>query len=76
MTKSRRKHSICGATIAPSEKRDKQHANRVNRRAVNQAIAQDLDQVPQKKETSDIWSFAKDGKVRFDPAKLPRLARK
>jgi hypothetical protein len=64
MSRSRRSLPITGTTTAPSDKRDKQKANRLVRRQVRAAIARDPDGVlPHRRELSDPWQFDKDGKL-------------
>jgi len=71
MSHSYKKHAIIGITTAKSEKKDKRIVNRQVRHKVNQALknpdkfnenALYLD----KKDISNIWDFAKDGKQRID----------
>lgn len=69
MSRSFRKTPIVGITTARSEKDDKRFANRCERHRARQAIrtCRDFDALvlPLKREMSDLWDFAKDGKVRF-----------
>jgi hypothetical protein len=78
MSRSRRQSPVTGATTAASEKADKQRYNRLYRRAVKQAIAQqpDADHLPHLYEYSNSWGMNKDGKIRFNPVKRPDLLRK
>lgn len=62
MSRSRKKTPIHGNTTVTSEKKDKQLASRAHRRAEKQAVEQG-EEPPLQKETSDIWSFGKDGKA-------------
>ncbi|MBL3657509.1 hypothetical protein [Fulvivirga sediminis] len=66
MSKSRRKNKIRGITTAKSEKESKKMANRRLRKRVNQKINKGEEQLPQLREVSDVWDFAKDGKI-YDP---------
>ena len=77
MSRSRLKTPVTGITTAKSEKEDKRRANRRNRRT-NRVLLRTKGQeaVKLEKETSNIWSFEKDGKSRFDPLKHPKLLRK
>jgi len=71
MSRSRRSAPVCGITTARSEKQDKRQANRRLRRKVRTGhLELGL------KDVSDVWSFDKDGKARFDPRKHPQLMRK
>lgn len=84
MSHSRRKHPICGITMARSEKFDKQRRNRRLRVAERPAVAHlaalgtsDEEAVvePVIQEMPRTWG-AKDGRQRFDPACWPELMRK
>lgn len=78
MSRSWKKRPFSGITTATSEKKDKQLANRHTRR-VNKyllSFTHDPDKLLLKRELSNVWSMAKDGKVRFDPATHPKLLRK
>ena len=77
MSRSRIKTPITGIITAKSEKDDKRRANRRNRRT-NRVLLRTKGQeaLKLKRETSNIWSFDKDGKARFDPVKNPKLLRK
>lgn len=79
MSRSRRKHPFCGIIKnADSEKQDKRAYNRRSRHAAEQALKADPtgERLPILREHSDPWSMDKDGKIRFDPAKHPKLMRK
>lgn len=82
MSRSRRRNAICGITTARSEKADKRQANRrlrVRSRSTTAHAGSDsaTDLVwPGMRDVSNPWSMAKDGKLRFDPARWPRLMRK
>jgi hypothetical protein len=67
MARSRKKTPIRGVADA-SDKADKSRANRRERRVVKTYIATDkgVDALPQKRELSDVWTFAKDGKGRYE----------
>jgi len=67
-----------GATVAASDKKDKRFANRRLRRAVRVALDRDplADALPHRRELTDPWNMAKDGKIRIDPTSSPRLMRK
>jgi hypothetical protein len=77
MSRSRRKHPICGFQ-ADSEKESKQNANRAERRINRQILnkSEDADVLKKTKEVSDPWNMAKDGKIRFDPDEDPKSLRK
>lgn len=66
MSRSRRKTKIFGHTGCPSEKEDKQLANRALRRISKIEIdsIDDFDNliVPDINEVSSLWNFGKDGK--------------
>lgn len=62
MSRSRKKKPIQGITTAASEKSDKQAANRKLRRIVKQEVKADQEVITKKREASDMWGFAKDGK--------------
>ena len=78
MSRSRRRTPICGITTAKTEKQDKQMANRIERRRVRTSLATrpDAEVLPAKRELSNVWSMAKDGKNHFDATKHPKLMRK
>jgi hypothetical protein len=59
-------------------KTDKQKANRAERHKVKLAMVSsgEIEVLPTKRETSDVWSMAKDGKIYFDASKNPKLMRK
>ena len=61
MSRSRRKTPICGITVAESEKRDKQIANRRYRRAATVAVSSG-DDPPLYNSIINPWAFSKDGK--------------
>ena len=68
MSRSKKKTPVCGITSAKSEKEDKQRANRKDRR-VNKVILQtteDEENLLDKRVTSNVYDFAKDGKIRTD----------
>tara|TARA_R110002110_G_scaffold338034_1_gene548526 strand:- start:432 stop:683 length:252 start_codon:yes stop_codon:yes gene_type:complete len=66
MSRSRKKTSIFSITTAPSDKADKVNANRRLRRLVKERLKDDefIDEIvlPQLREISNVWDFAKDGK--------------
>ncbi len=62
MSRSFRKTKIQGITTINSEKEDKQKANRKFRRVVKQKLNLDESDLPNRREVSNVWSFAKDGK--------------
>ena len=68
MSRSRKKTPVCATTNAKSEKEDKQRANRKDRR-VNKVILQtteDGENLLDKTTISNVYDFAKDGKIRTD----------
>jgi hypothetical protein len=81
MSRSRRKTPIASITCAgyrKGEKKDKQHANRTHRQRVKEIMAKgDEDRMTiTKKDTSNVYTFLKDGKQHFDPKKHPKMMRK
>lgn len=75
MSRSKKKTPICGIATAASEKFDKRCANRAYRRAIH-TLCDDISRVedhdadtefPTVREMSDVWGFAKDGKVYNPP---------
>lgn len=75
MSRSRKKSKIHGITTAESEKQDKQEANRRLRRVVKQKVNQGETELPELREISNIWGFAKDGKI-YHPETPKKLMRK
>lgn len=69
MSRSRRRTPVCGITTARSEKEDKIAAHRRERRRVHTVLgvepARDL--LPHRRELSNVWSYAKDGKQYLGP---------
>jgi hypothetical protein len=78
MTRSRKKTPIGGVTTARSEKHDKRLANRWVRRAVKQALATsvDVDVLPHRRDLTNPWTMAKDGKMWFNADRFPEALRK
>ena len=88
MSRSKRKTAIMGITCAVSEKQDKIIAHRRLRRTVHGRLRpyqllklgsdeQDTDPLlPDIRESSNVYTFAKDGKQRFDPIAQPEYMRK
>jgi len=78
MSRSKKKNPFSGITTATTEKQDKRITNRAERRMNKQIIqtTQDENKLKHKKEVSNTWNMDKDGKVRFDPDKSPKLMRK
>ena len=78
MSRSRRKTPVRAITSSDSEKDDKQLASRRERRRNRHILkaTQDQDRLKAKKELSDPWGMAKDGKSRFDPGEYPSWMRK
>ena len=75
MGKSFKKHPFTGVTTAKSEKKDKRITNKKVRHKVKQTlnyikneeeIEENIKLYLDKKDVSDVWSFAKDGKSRID----------
>lgn len=65
MSRSYRTNPITGVTTARSEKRDKQTWHRRFRRATAEAIRRGSDLMPDILDVSNVWAFAKDGKVHW-----------
>ena len=65
-------------TTARSEKQDKPLANRKVRHAVKQALATSCDDavLPHRRELTNPWVMAKDGKRWFDARRVPTELRK
>ena len=61
MSRSCRKTPKCGISMAASEKRDKQIANRRYRRAATVAVSRG-DDSPAYNVIADPWTYSKDGK--------------
>lgn len=78
MSRSYRKNPVRGWTTARTEKDDKRIYNRALRRINRRLLqgGQDEALFQDKREVMDIWSMNKDGKMRFDPNKHPKLMRK
>ncbi len=77
MSRSYRKVSISGITMAESEKKDKRLYNRRYRKAVKQSIlAARYDRIPILRECSNPWSMDKDGKQYFNKYEDPKGMRK
>lgn len=80
MGKSKKKHPFSGITTSETEKKDKQIANKRLRLRTKQKLKHmedpDAEIFPEKEEVSNVHSFDKDGKCRFDPELHPKLMRK
>lgn len=78
MANSYRKTPVSGITTARSEKQDKKIWHSRMRAATRTHLrsGRDIDVMPVEREVSNVWSFDKDGKSRFDPRKHPNLMRK
>lgn len=71
MSRSRKKTPVISYTCSDSEKDDKRIANRKLRRAVKVKLqnaqsvemAEEMQPLPELREVSDTWTFAKDGKI-------------
>lgn len=85
MSRSKKKTPIGGISTSTSEKCDKRYANRAYRRITralchttppDEESCEELE-FPLVREVSDVWSFAKDGKVYNPPhPDYPHLMRK
>lgn len=71
MSRSYRHTPVLGITCARSDKPGKEIANRTLRTHVRQVLITCVDfeglVMPHLREVSNVWSFPKDGKHRFDP---------
>lgn len=82
MSHSFRHKPFCGITTCTSEKDDKRRAHQAYRMHVRIAILRwlrtgdDAHPLPAWREHSDRWSWGKDGRIRFDPLRHPKLMRK
>lgn len=78
MSRSRRRTPKRGITTARSEKQDKVSAHRTERRTVRVALAQGAaeHELPHRREVSDPWLMAKDGKAYLGQKAQPRDLRK
>lgn len=76
VSRSSRKRPFAGITLSESEKKDKAFAHRKFRRAVGVALSKEVDPLPDESQFGSSYSFSKDGKRQFDPAKHPELVRK
>ena len=79
MSRSKRKSPYFPHTCKKSEKKDKAWANRKLRLYSKKALKDESEVFVDKKEVSDIYSFAKDGKKRYsseEAKRHPRIFRK
>jgi hypothetical protein len=79
MSRSRLHNPYHGILCAESEKQDKVLAHRRLRAAERAALSiADHEGVamPELRDVSTTWLFAKDGKRRFDPERWPQFMRK
>jgi hypothetical protein len=69
MIRSQKRTPIAGLTTAKSEKDDKRLPNRRIRRRVKVVLAgrPEDDLLPTRRELSNPWTMAKDGKIWLDP---------
>ena len=81
MSRSKKKTPVMGIA-ATSEKEWKRTVNRKLRHASDHVVRQmptvdpDAAVLPVVNEVADLWDGPKDGKMRFDPKRSPRLMRK
>ena len=75
MTRSRKKNPAGGVTTAESDKVDKAAAHRRTRHAADHALRAGAEDAPDRKQTENPWSYAKDGKRWYGEGK-PALLRK
>lgn len=78
MSRSRRRTPKKGITTARSEKQEKLQAHRRERRGVRVALAKGAEEheLPHRREISDPWKMAKDGKCYLGTKAEPRDLRK
>ncbi len=82
MSRSRRSAPVTGITTAVSDKEWKREVNRKLRHAADRVLQQlpaadpDALVLPVLNEVANQFSGPKDGKLRFDPRRHPRLMRK
>ena len=78
MARSRKKVPITGITTAVSEKADKVSAHKRERRKVSVRLQEQpvAEVLPTTREVSNVWKFAKDGKVYVKPGRRPKTLRK
>ncbi|HCR30095.1 MAG TPA: hypothetical protein DIV79_08770 [Opitutae bacterium] len=78
MSGSKKKSPYASITSARSEKADKRLANRRDRRINTNKLRSrgDDENLVDRKSTSNVWTFDKDGKRRFDPSIEPKPLRK
>lgn len=78
MSRSRRRTPVCGITTAASEKQDKVAAHRRERRQVHAVLGVEpaRDVLPHRRELSNVWTYAKDGKQYLGPHTRPEYLRK
>ena len=80
MSRSRRKRPFTGWAVADSDKEDKQISNRRLRRISKVELSDGWDDedfiLPDIREVSNVYFFAKDGKQMFDPIDWPKGMRK
>lgn len=64
MARSRKKQPFTPVSTSTSEKADKVSAHRKERRQVRTllAVKPDVEVLPHKREISNVWAYAKDGK--------------
>ena len=68
MSRSYKKHAVTSCTTSDSEKNDKKIAHRVFRKRAKRALMNNkLSLLPfRMRDVSNIWCFAKDGKVAWE----------
>ena len=68
MSRSYKKHAVTSCTTSASEKNDKRIAHRVFRKRAKRALKNNkLSLLPfRMRDVSNIWCFAKDGKVTWE----------
>lgn len=75
MSRSRRRTPITGIACADSEKADKQMGHQRTRVAVRCAMARDVEALPDRRQTENLYDYAKDGKQWLGD-RHPKLMRK
>lgn len=77
MSRSKKKRPYAGHSTSDSEKKDKQKTNRTLRRVNKVLLHEDRnEELKERRQVSDVWAYAKDGKARFNPRAKPGLMRK
>jgi hypothetical protein len=78
MSRSARKTPVGGVVPVASETADKRRTSKILRRLEKNSLlsGDDSRPIPVRREVSDPWHMAKEGKIRFDPKSDPKRMRK